>query len=125
MRTLIIASTLGAALLLQACSGGEEGAAEAPSEAAPVAGAPSATPATGGAAQATGPFSTTGQIAAVEADAVSINHQPVAELGWPAMTMTFQAPDPSMIQGLQAGAPVRFSFSKQGDQYVLTEVRPQ
>ena len=41
------------------------------------------------------------------------------------MTMTFQAPDPTMVQGLEAGAPVRFSFRKEGDEYVLTEIQRQ
>ena len=127
MRVLMIASAFGAALVLQACSAGEEQSAEAPAEAAAPAGAGSAMPTAEGAAQGAqaegGPYSTTGQITTVEGQAVTINHQPVEGLGWPAMTMSFQAPDPAMIQNLEAGTSVQFSFRKQGEQYVLTEIR--
>ncbi len=129
MRVLMIASAFGAALVLQACSGGEDQSAEAPAEAAAPAGAgatmPTAESGSQGAQGEGGPYSTTGQITTVEGQAVTINHQPVEGLGWPAMTMTFQAPDASMVQGLEAGAPVRFSFRKQGSQYVLTEIQRQ
>lgn len=128
--------TIGAATLafaLQGCNRAEQEPAEAPAEAAapaatgqmdsmPSAGSGSNAPAAG--AQA-GPYSTTGEVASVAGAAVTINHQPVEGLGWPAMSMTFQAQDPAMLQGLQAGSAVQFSFRQEGEQYVLTEIRPQ
>lgn len=133
MKRLLIVGAAGLALVLQACNRAEDEAAPAPEQnaatpamdqmesmrPAPTGMAPAATDAQAGS------YSTTGQVASVAGQAVTINHQPVEALGWPAMTMSFQAPRPAMIEGLKAGTPVRFSFRKEGDQYVLTEVRRQ
>ena len=127
----MIAAALGAALLLQACGQSEDQAAEAPAETAGPAAEPmeEMSPATTGASQGAqpqaGPFSTTGQVATIEGQSVSINHQAVEGLGWPAMTMTFQAPEATMLQGLEPGTPIQFSFRKDGDRYVLTEIKRQ
>jgi Cu(I)/Ag(I) efflux system membrane fusion protein len=57
--------------------------------------------------------------------AFAIHHQPVPAPGWPAMTMTFKAPDAGMTTGLQKGAAVEFSFREQGSEHVLTEIKPR
>lgn len=123
MKTLLIVTALGLALGLQACNrteeGGAAGGAASTDGTASTAPVPSGAPA---AEAATGPFRTAGRVASVTGSAVTIDHEAVEGLGWPAMTMTFQAPDPAMLQGIEAGTAVEFSFRKEGEQYVLTEV---
>ena len=125
MKYLMIVGALGAAAALQACGRAEDQGAEPPAGSALEA--PASAPATGsapGAAEANaGPFSTTGQVTAVEGSSVTISHQAVEGLGWPAMTMSFEARDAVMLDGVQPGTNVEFAFRREGDRYVLTELR--
>ena len=54
---------------------------------------------------------TTGKVVRIDAahSRITIAHHPVPALGWPAMTMTFQATT-LQLQGLQAGDQVDFQF---------------
>jgi len=115
MRMLLLTGALGVAFAVQACDRPPQPGAEAPE--APT-GAPPA-----GVAAPTPTHQTTGRIASVAADAVTIDHEAVAAIGWPAMTMTFRAPDPQMLQGLETGQAVGFSFRQEGNDYVVTEIR--
>lgn len=58
---------------------------------------------------------------------VTIKHEPVPEVGWPAMTMTFKAPQASMLRGIKRGSRVGFAFQAQprGTVYVLTRIVPE
>jgi membrane fusion protein, copper/silver efflux system len=125
MNRMLIAASIGLAFAVQACNRAEEPAA-APQATAPAAQNMPNMPAAGGtpAGQAA-TYNTTGEIAAIAGNAVTINHQPVPELGWPAMSMTFTAPDPAMITGLATGNKVAFSFREEGAGHVLTEIKPQ
>ena len=128
MKTMLIIGAFGLAFSLQACNQSEEPAPAASAEAAdptaatPPAGSQPAAPAPGADA---GAFRTTGKITNVAGSKVTIDHEPVEGLGWPAMTMTFEAPDAAMLQGIQPGANVEFAFRKNGEQYVLTEIQRQ
>jgi len=66
--------------------------------------------------------STIGEITSVSAGVVTIEHQEVPSLGWPAMTMTFKAPDSLSVSGLAPGTHVEFSFHQQGSDNVLIEI---
>jgi membrane fusion protein, copper/silver efflux system len=130
MKRVAAIAVLGAALAVQSCNPAEEQASKtAPkgeSTAAP-GGAMGNMPMpgqTGQTAQGT-TYTTMGEVASVAGDSVTINHQPVPALGWPAMTMTFKAPDAAMTVGLQKGAAVEFSFREQGNEHVLTEIKPR
>jgi Cu/Ag efflux protein CusF len=52
----------------------------------------------------------TGVVKAVDAAGgkVTLDHQPIPAIGWPAMSMTFTA-DPSILGGVKAGDKVKFS----------------
>ncbi|MDQ3483387.1 MAG: copper-binding protein [Pseudomonadota bacterium] len=63
-----------------------------------------------------------GDITEISGDRVTISHGPVQSIGWPAMTMRFEAPSPEMLQGLNVGDPVDFQFQKAGEQYALTSI---
>jgi len=117
---LYTAAMLFGSLALAACGQPEDGDTQAvgPESTAPSAmneGAPSAQPS----GQV---HSGNGDITEISSDSVTISHGPVESIGWPAMTMTFQASSPEMLQGLNVGDPVDFQFQQAGEQYVLTSI---
>jgi Cu(I)/Ag(I) efflux system membrane fusion protein len=57
-------------------------------------------------------YETTGRIEQLTTSSVTISHEPVPAIGWPAMTMTFAVPDPSTSRGLRTGDRVRFGFDQ-------------
>ena len=54
---------------------------------------------------------------------VSIAHDAIQTLNWPAMTMTFKLRDKAMADQLKRGEKVEFSFVQSGKDYVLTEIK--
>lgn len=67
----------------------------------------------------------TGVVKSVDAknSTVTLAHQPVASMKWSAMTMSFRAEDPKLLQGLAAGQKVDFEFTQRGKDYVLTSIK--
>jgi Cu(I)/Ag(I) efflux system protein CusF len=53
---------------------------------------------------------------------VTLQHEPIESLGWPAMTMAFHVKDGHLLAGLEAGRKVHFAFVQQGSQYVITSI---
>ena len=108
-----------AVLLVAGCNDAPEAtppaaATPAPAEAAPAPQPPAPTPApmpAGEAKRATA----TGVIESVDATAktITIAHGPVDALGWPGMTMTFQAPNADIV-AFKAGDNVDFEFDSTG-----------
>jgi Cu(I)/Ag(I) efflux system membrane fusion protein len=76
-------------------------------EARPI-GAPSATPGK----SASTLYETTGKIEQITAQSVTLSHEPVPALDWPAMTMTFQLTNPALARDLKTGDRVRFGFDR-------------
>lgn len=66
-----------------------------------------------------------GTVKSVDAKAgtVTIAHEPVASMKWPAMTMTFNVKDKALLQKLATGKQVHFEFVKKDDQHLITAVR--
>jgi Cu(I)/Ag(I) efflux system protein CusF len=54
---------------------------------------------------------------------LTLDHEPVASMKWPAMTMTFKAKDKKMLQSLAPGKKVEIDFVQQGKDYVVTSVK--
>ena len=54
---------------------------------------------------------------------VSLSHDPIQSMNWPAMTMTFKAKDKAMLEKVKAGAKVEFSFEQSGKEYVITDIK--
>ena len=52
--------------------------------------------------------------------AVSLAHDPVKDLKWPAMTMTFTVKDKMLFDKLVVDKKVEFGFVQQGSDYVVT-----
>ena len=65
-------------------------------------------------------YTATGTVTAIAGNQVTISHGPVEGLGWPAMTMTFRAGSPEMVQGVGVGDRVDFAFRQDGSVYTLT-----
>ena len=53
-----------------------------------------------------------GRIEQLSATAVTLSHEPVPALGWPAMTMQFKLADPQIASGLKVGERVAFAFDQ-------------
>jgi Cu(I)/Ag(I) efflux system periplasmic protein CusF len=66
-----------------------------------------------------------GVVKAVDAAAgkVTIAHEAIKSLNWPAMTMTFMVKDKMMFDKLTVGKKVEFQVAKQDADYVVTGVR--
>ncbi len=78
-------------------------------EARPIGGAASAAPA---GRSATSLYETMGKIEQITATSVTLSHEPVPAIGWPAMTMTFQLGTAGLARGLKTGDRVRFGFDQ-------------
>ncbi|HEX9195546.1 MAG TPA: efflux RND transporter periplasmic adaptor subunit, partial [Azonexus sp.] len=66
-----------------------------------------------------------GVLNAVDAAAgtVTISHEPVASLKWPAMKMDFVLANPSLVTGVKPGAAVEFEFVERGQgEWVVTSL---
>jgi len=83
-----------------------------------------AVPATSAAAAAPDEHSTRGVVVAIEADSITLDHQPVPALKWPAMTMPFKLAEPRLARGLKVGQALQFSFVQRGDDAVITRLAP-
>lgn len=60
-----------------------------------------------------------------KAGTVSLNHEAIASLKWPPMTMEFKAANPALLQGLKPGAAVSFEFvERQPGEWVVTSITP-
>ena len=53
---------------------------------------------------------------------VTLAHEPVKSLNWPAMTMGFTVKDKALFDKLAVGQKVHVAFEKQGADYVVTSV---
>lgn len=114
MNSYYLGSAVALSLLLAACGENRTAATntQAESESGPEASQPAEV------------HSAAGTIQSVVGDQVTIAHGPVASLGWPAMTMTFTAPD-GMASAARAGSSVDFSFRQAGSTYVLASLTPR
>lgn len=74
--------------------------------------------------QAAGPHRTTAVVKAVDPNkgTVTLAHQAIASLKWPAMTMSFAVKDRSLLDKLTVGRTVNVELTKQGANYVVTAV---
>lgn len=54
-----------------------------------------------------------GNISAIDLrlSTITINHEPIPALGWPAMSMRFDVADPALLEGMAEGERVRFELS--------------
>ena len=69
----------------------------------------------------------TGRIVSADAKtgALTMEHEPIPALKWPAMTMEFEVDNPAILQGLKPGQAVGFEMVKKDGDYVVTAIRPK
>jgi len=74
-----------------------------------------------------GPIGGVGTVTAVDAAAgtVSLDHEPIAAISWPAMSMQFTAEDPAELQGIAVGDRVSFELKSANETSVITEISKQ
>jgi Cu(I)/Ag(I) efflux system protein CusF len=67
----------------------------------------------------------TGVVTKVDPNAgkVTIKHEPVQSMKWPAMSMAFTVKDKALLEKLAKDKKVDFEFVQQGRDYVLTSVK--
>jgi Cu(I)/Ag(I) efflux system protein CusF len=54
---------------------------------------------------------------------VTLEHEPVKSLKWPAMTMGFSVKDKMLFEKMTVGKKVTVDLMKDGSQYVVTDVK--
>lgn len=59
------------------------------------------------------------------AGAITINHEPIAALSWPAMTMQFTVENPAILQGIAAGDHVSFELKSATETSIVSMVQRQ
>ena len=76
-------------------------------------------------AKSVGVHKTTGTVKKVDQKAgmVTLDHEPVKTLNWPAMTMGFKVQDKAMLDKLAEGKKVEVEFEIRGKDYVITAVK--
>ncbi len=67
----------------------------------------------------------TGTVAKVDAEKgrVSINHEPISSMNWPAMTMDFGVKDKALLDKVKPGDKVEFSFVQSGKDHTITQIK--
>ncbi|MEX3003479.1 efflux RND transporter periplasmic adaptor subunit [Serratia fonticola] len=70
-------------------------------------------------------YQTLGVVEAVDGATVTLSHDPVAELQWPAMTMDFTLPAGGLPDGIGIGSKVMFHFSVDENGSHISQIMPQ
>lgn len=69
-------------------------------------------------------YSGTGKVKSIAEDHMSLRifHDPIPELKWPAMNMTFDVVDHDLTHPLEAGDTVRFEFIRKDGKQIITKI---
>ncbi|WP_137898039.1 efflux RND transporter periplasmic adaptor subunit [Sphingomonas sp. 2SG] len=67
-------------------------------------------------------YETLGSVEAIDPRSITLSHQPVPAIGWPAMTMTFRVADPALLRGYKKGDRVRFGFEQPSEGPTLRRI---
>jgi len=67
-----------------------------------------------------------GVVKAVDAakGTITLQHQAIESIHWPAMTMTFKVAKPKVLQGVKVGTHVRFGLHPDGMNSIVTWIKP-
>jgi Cu(I)/Ag(I) efflux system protein CusF len=73
----------------------------------------------------TGKHVAKGTVKSVDAKAgtVTLDHEPVKSMNWPAMSMAFKVRDKALMEKLGQGKKVEVDFEQRGKDYVITGVK--
>jgi Cu(I)/Ag(I) efflux system membrane fusion protein len=65
-----------------------------------------------------------GTVKSISGDQITLAHEPVKSLGWPAMTMPFQLARAELAAGLKPGDRAHFSFRESDGGYIIEQINP-
>lgn len=65
-----------------------------------------------------------GTITAIDGRHVTLSHQAIPQWQWPAMEMEFLLAEGVELGALKVGSPLRFEMHQQGDDYVISAIKP-
>lgn len=71
----------------------------------------------------TAPIEGRGRIEAISKDEITLSHEPIPALDWPAMTMGFELADPASAEGLDVGDTVIFTVRESDTGYTVADVQ--
>jgi Cu(I)/Ag(I) efflux system membrane fusion protein len=63
-----------------------------------------------------------GKVEAVSDGEITVSHEPIASVGWGAMTMPFKLASPMLVRGIKPGDRVGFDFTAGDDGFVVQHV---
>lgn len=115
---MMMKAGLLATLVTLAACGAEDATKTSSSENAATTGAAPA-------ANAGESHSGTGTVKGISGSDVTIAHEAIESIGWPAMEMAFRAADPSLANGIKAGDRVSFTFTQGDGATTLTSISKQ
>ena len=69
-------------------------------------------------------YETRGLIEELKGDSITLSHEPVPAIGWPAMTMTFKLKTAALAKGMKTGDRVTFDFSQTPGGSVIEKLQP-
>ena len=55
---------------------------------------------------------------------ITLQHEPIAAIGWPAMTMPFKVASPELLTHAKVGDKVQFTLRQAGAASTVTAIRP-
>ncbi len=61
----------------------------------------------------------------LKAGALTIKHEPIAALKWPAMTMTFKVENADLLAGVSVGEKVDFELTSDNGKPIVTKLAPR
>jgi Cu(I)/Ag(I) efflux system membrane fusion protein len=70
----------------------------------------------------TSEFTIRGRVIEFDGKSITLEHEAVPALKWPAMTMPFQLARPDLARDLKTGDRVQFRFRQQSDEHVVTAI---
>lgn len=80
-------------------------------------------PGADGRKQSTQEYRAQGKVVAIQkSTSITLAHEPVPALNWPAMTMEFGIAAPDVAAGIAPGDNVAFRFVPRGNKYVVTQL---
>lgn len=57
-------------------------------------------------------------------DSITVHHEPIAALGWPAMTMVLDVASPQLLTGVKVGDRIRFTLQPGSGYSIITSITP-
>ncbi|WP_106475923.1 efflux RND transporter periplasmic adaptor subunit [Phytohalomonas tamaricis] len=73
--------------------------------------------------EATAPIESRGRVEDISAAQVTLSHEPIPALDWPAMTMPFELADPALADGLEVGDTVTFTMREGDSGYIIERLQ--